>query len=428
MPMQTELKTINSFTREVSIKVPWTELESKYRQAFEKFRKQYTMPGFRPGRVPEAIVRKNYGPALEIDFSESATNEYYQLALDELDIDPINQATIKELHFHEGTDLEFTAQFEVKPEVSLPDYKKKFPIDVTRLQSTDNDLEKTLKDYQERLSTVKTIEDGAKTGHLIKGDFQELDESGVPVIGKKHEAKYIRLGEGAFTDEVEEALLGAKEGDAVRVRPVISDKQEFYEILIHKVEEQVLPELDDDFAKSLDPELETIEALREKIREQIDHQLAHDFDRTVESTISEYFVNHTPVDVPTSWKERYIDAMMEDMKKQQPANPDMDEAELRKAYGPEAEYSIKWHIIREAIIEAEKIAVTEDQLQAKIDELAAQNEASSKQIKVHYKSRKNRNQLQDEMSIKALFDHLKTYARIKETTKTTDALRKEQQG
>ena len=111
--MKTDLKEINSYTRQLDVTVEWNSIENEYQEEFNKARSGYNIPGFRKGKVPEKIVKKNLGPVIDANFAENSLNNYYRKALEKLDITPINKATINNLNFQEGLDLSFTAQFEV---------------------------------------------------------------------------------------------------------------------------------------------------------------------------------------------------------------------------------------------------------------------------------------------------------------------------
>ena len=191
--MKTNLKEINSYTRQLDITIGWHLIEADYQNEFNKARSRYSIPGFRKGKVPEKIVKKHLGQSIEANFAEYSINTYYRKALDELQLSPINQATINDLNFHEGLDLSFSAQFEIEPELKLPKYQRKFKIKTIRYKAENEDIERALAQYQEQHATIKTIDSGAETGHFIKGDFEILDEGGLPTAEKKLGNQYIRL-------------------------------------------------------------------------------------------------------------------------------------------------------------------------------------------------------------------------------------------
>ena len=178
--MKTDLKEINSYTRKLDVIIEWDSIENEYQKEFNTARSRYNIPGFRKGKVPEKIVKRNLGPSIEANFAENSLNEYYKKALEKLEITPINQATIDNLNFQEGLNLSFTAQFEVEPTFQLPKYQKKIKVRAIRYMVENEDIEQALNQYQEQHANIKTIEAGAESGHFIRGDFQIMDEDGQP--------------------------------------------------------------------------------------------------------------------------------------------------------------------------------------------------------------------------------------------------------
>ena len=147
--METNLKEINSYTRQLDITIAWELIQDEYEKEFSHARSSYSMKGFRKGKVPENIVKKNLGPSIEAHFAEDSINTYYRKALDELELAPINQASIDNLEFSEGLALSFSARFEVNPKIELPKYQKKFKVKAVRYIPENEDIEQALTHYQE---------------------------------------------------------------------------------------------------------------------------------------------------------------------------------------------------------------------------------------------------------------------------------------
>ena len=187
--MKTKIKNKNSFTKELSVTIPWSDVEKDYKAAFDRAKDNYTPPGGRKGKVfgvQLKLFKKNYTPNIEAQFSENSVNDYYRKAIEELKLSPINQGQITHLTFHEGDDLVFKIEFECKPEIKLPNYKKKFKVTAIKYVPSKKDVEDSLADLQNRFATMEEIVDGADKDHFLLVDLQELD-SGSPVIGKKIE-------------------------------------------------------------------------------------------------------------------------------------------------------------------------------------------------------------------------------------------------
>ena len=421
--MKTDIKEINSYTRQLDVTVEWDSIENEYQEEFNKARSRYNIPGFRKGKVPEKIVKRNLGPSIEANFAENSLDEYYRKALEKLEITPINQATINNLNFQEGLNLSFTAQFEVEPIFQLPKYQKKIKVRAIRYMAEKEDIEQALNQYQEQHANIKTIEAGAESGHFIRGDFQIMDEDGQPKKGSKLENQYIQLGVGLFKDEKEKVFLGAKEGDEVNVKIPGKEREVTYQVKVRRVEEQILAELDDELAKTINENANNLDDLRQIIKTQIQASLDKDHKEAVNKEIINYFVQNSKLDAPESMVNRYLEHIKEDLINRKQL---FKEDELKENYQSQAEWNIKWYLLKGQLIANENIDITNAEMDGKIEEMISSNNENEKQIKSYYKKTDNKQRLFDEMLNNKLFNKLTEYANIKIVEQSTNELRKQQ--
>ena len=421
--METSLKEINSYTRQLNIKINWNSLEKDFYNEFKKAKSRYSMPGFRKGKVPDAILKKNLGPSIEANFAENSINQYYRQALEKLDLIPINQASIDNLNFKEGQDLSFSAKFEVNPEIKLPKYQNKIKVKAIKYLHENEDVNQALINYQEQHANIKTIENGAESGHFIRGDFQALDDNDLPVVGNKLENQYIRLGFGLFKNEIEKSFFGLKEGDETIVTINNKDKPTKYKVKINKVEEQILPELNDELARIVNEDINTLEELKNKIKIEIQTSLDKDHKELVKKEIINYFIDNSKIDAPESMIEMYLDNLKEDLKKRKES---YNEDEMKNNYKSHAEWNIKWYLIKDKIVEEESLDVSKEELQSKIDELIENNKKDKDQISNYFKDSKNKQNLYNEVLNEKLFEKLLDYAKVKVVEQSTKELRKKQ--
>ncbi len=420
--MKTDLKEVNSYTRQLDVTIAWDQIQDEFEKEFSRASSTYSMKGFRKGKVPSSIVRKNLGPSIEAHFAEHSINTYYRQALDELKLSPINQAKINNLEFKEGTDLSFTAEFEVEPAVKLPNYEKKIKVEAVKYLAEKEDVDDALIRYQEQHATVKTIDTGAESGHFILGDFQRLDDTGLPVVGDKMEKQYIRLGFGLIKDDAEKVLTGAKEGDEVKVNVIQKDKDESYLVTIHKVEEQILPDIDDELAKTVNEEVSTLDELKGIVKEQLQSSLDRDHKELIHNEIIKYFVTHSTVEAPESMISNYLEHIKQDMEaKKQP----VEETGFEEKYRSHAEFNIKWYLLKDHIIQNETLEVSDEEIDKKITAFISDNKGDEKKIKSFYHQSKNKQRLYDDILNEKLFNTLTDYAKIKVIEKSTNDLRKE---
>jgi len=421
--METNLKEINSYTRQLDITIAWELIQDEYEKEFSRARSSFSMKGFRKGKVPEQIVKKNLGPSIEAHFAEDSINSYYRQALDELKLAPINQASIDNLEFREGLALSFSARFEVNPKIMLPKYQKKFKIKAVRYMAGSEDIEQALTQYQEQHASIKTIESGAETGHFIRGDFNVLDDSGLPIVGSKMENQYIRLGFGLFKEDTEKVFIGAKEGDEVTVS--IPNKENIikYHVKINRVEEQILPDIDDELAKTINENTNTLTELKNVIKDELQASLDNDHKELVRKEIIDYFVQNTKVEAPESMVSLYLEQIKDDLEKR---NQPFDEKQMKENYQSHSEWNIKWYLIKDQIIENEALDISDEELDGKIQDTISKNQKNETQIKSFYKQSKNKQQLFSKMLIDKLFARLSEFAKVKVVEESTNELRKKQ--
>ena len=421
--METNLKEINSYTRQLDITIAWELIQDEYEKEFSRARSSFSMKGFRKGKVPEQIVKKNLGPSIEAHFAEDSINTYYRKALDKLEIAPINQASIDNLEFKEGIALSFSARFEVNPEIMLPKYQKKFKIKAVRYMAGSEDIEQALTQYQEQHASIKTIESGAETGHFIRGDFNVLDDSGLPIVGSKMENQYIRLGFGLFKEDAEKVFIGAKEWDEVTVSIQNKENTVKYQVKINRVEEQILPDIDDELAKTINENTNTLTELKNVIKDEIQASLDNDHKELVRKEIIDYFVQNTKVEAPESMVSLYLEQIKDDLEKR---NQPFDEKQMKENYQSHSEWNIKWYLIKDQIIENEALDISDEELDGKIQDTISKNQKNETQIKSFYKQSKNKQQLFSKMLIDKLFARLSEFAKVKVVEESTNELRKKQ--
>ena len=421
--METNLKEINSYTRQLDITIAWELIQDEYEKEFSRARSSFSMKGFRKGKVPEQIVKKNLGPSIEAHFAEDSINTYYRKALDKLEIAPINQASIDNLEFKEGIALSFSARFEVNPEIMLPKYQKKFKIKAVRYMAGSEDIEQALTQYQEQHASIKTIESGAETGHFIRGDFNVLDDSGLPIVGSKMENQYIRLGFGLFKEDTEKVFIGAKEGDEVTVSIPNKENIVKYHVKINRVEEQILPDIDDELAKTINENTNTLTELKNVIKDELQASLDNDHKELVRKEIIDYFVQNTKVEAPESMVSLYLEQIKDDLEKR---NQPFDKKQMKENYQSHSEWNIKWYLIKDQIIENEALDISDEELDGKIQDTISKNQKNETQIKSFYKQSKNKQQLFSKMLIDKLFARLSEFAKVKVVEESTNELRKKQ--
>ena len=422
--MKTTIKKKNDYLRELTVKLLWTDVEADYHTTFKKLRLNYQVKGFRKGKVPIQIFKKNIGGAVDSQFIDDYINDYFRKALDENKLFPINQAQITTIDFNgENSDLNFTISFEVNPEIKLPNYSKKVNISTTKYISNDKDVKQSLEDIRHQNAKAISVERAIKSKDFIYADFCKEDENGEPIEEGKLPNHSIRIGEGLFSDKLEKCFIGKKIGDWVKITIPQNSGDIKYLVKINKIEEQVLPEINDELASLVDKNILTLKDLKKKINDNIQSNLDNENKKEFNEKIIDYFVDKTKFDPPASMVENYKNILIEDHKSKQKDGESVDEEKISKEYEIISAKNVKWFLIKNLIVKNEKIIVSDKDIDNKIKEFEKLNPSQTTEIKKFYKDEKNQSKLREDLINFDLFKNLEQYFINKIKEVSTDKIR-----
>jgi len=415
----------NEYTRELEIDVPWSELESDFNTTIKKFSKKVKMPGFRAGKIPRERLIKQFQSNIEAEFMENNFQRYYLMAVNQEELLPVNKAEISEVHFHMSEHFSFKAVFEIEPEMIIPKLKRNsLSIQKTIYIHDEHDIEDAIMQLRKSHATIATVEDGAIEGDYLICTLQKLDESGVPIIGKKFEKQYLRVGKGSFTDNQKEKLIGLKPGDSTRVILPVNQEGENadYELTVDNVEREILPEVNEEFLKRINPDLDSIDALASDVEKKIKTNFEERSRTAFERDLSDALIDLSSPSFAPSMVENYLANLIEDVKKQNKGEP-MDDEKVREHYTPVAERNVKWYSLRNKLIETQDITASKENVEAEIEKLVVRTPQSEKEIRKFYKKPSNRKRVEDDLVEKKILDYLEQFAKVKEVEVYTKDLR-----
>ena len=423
--MKLDVKNKNDYSRALSISVPWDELKENYYKEFNKAKSKYQIAGFRKGKVPDNIVRKNLLPSIDAQFVDNYVNVYYRQALEELKLIPINQGHITTVDFKESSNLEFEIHFEVRPEIKLPKYKKKVTVKTNKYIAGDKDLEDSIKDLQTRAASTKTVEGKIVSGYFIYADFDKLDDDGNPIKGSTLKNHFVKIGEGLFGGDVGDKFIGKKAKDIVNVTIQQDSKPVNYQVTINKIEEQILPEVNDEFAKTVDPNISNVAELNKNLLNKIQENLNQENSKEYHNKIIDYFIDKTKFDAPKSMIDNYKTYLIEDYKRQyKQMNQEFDESKVSDTLNKNSENSVKWILIRDVLFKDQKINTSDKDINVFIEDQIKKNPTYKKEIKKYYLENDNKQKLKEDLINQKLYSSLESYFINKAKENSTDKLRK----
>ena len=423
--MKIKINKTNEYTRELEIDIPWSELESDFNTTIKKFSKKVKMPGFRAGKIPRDRLMQQFQANIEAEFMDNNFQKYYLMAVQQEELLPINKAEISDVHFHMNEHFSFKAVFEIEPEAVIPKLKRNsLSIQKTIYIHDEHDIEDAIMQLRKSHATIATVEDGAIEGDYLICTLQKLDESGVPIIGKKFEKQYLRVGKGSFTDNQKEKLIGLKPGDSTRIILPVNQEGENadYELTVDNVEREILPEVNEEFLKRINPDLDSIDALTSDVERKIKANFEERSRTAYERDLSDALIDLASPSFAPSMVENYLAKLIEDVKKQNKGEP-MDDEKVREHYTPVAERNVKWYSLRNKLIETQDITASKENVEAEIEKLVVRTPQSEKEIRKFYKKPSNRKRVEDDLVEKKILDYLEQFAKVKEVEVYTKDLR-----
>lgn len=392
-------KTENANEVKLEITIEAEKFDEAMKKVYFKSAKYFNIPGFRKGKAPMNIVEKYYGKEIfyEDAFNEVVPEEFEQ-ALKDNNIEAVSRPDINIKQIGKGQDLIFTAVVQTKPEAELGKYKG---IEIKKIEYnvTDHDIEHELGHMQEKNSRLVSIDDRpVENGDITVIDF-EGSVDGVPFDGGKAEGHELEIGSGAFIPGFEDQIIGMKidEEKDINVKfpeeyfsKDLAGKDAVFKVKLHEIKKKELPELDDEFAKDVS-EFDTLKELKDSIKEKLETQNNERAKYETQDAVIKAVSENTKLDIPSGMIELEIDNMLKDIEtrlsyqglklEQYFKMMGKTEEEVRKEYEPQAIEGIKSRLTLEAIIKKEKIEATDEEIDAKIKEMAENYGKKEEEIK-----------------------------------------------
>ena len=370
-------------------------------QAFNKVKKNLNAPGFRKGHMPRAVFNQKFGEeALYEDALNAILPAAYEAAVAELSLDVVAQPKIDIQSMEKGQEWTLTAEVVTKPEVKLGVYKDlEVSVEATK-EVTDAEVDEKVERERNNLAELIIKEDAAELGDTVVIDFVGSVD-GVEFDGGKGDNFSLELGSGQFIPGFEDQLVGAKAGETVDVNVTfpedyqaedLAGKDAKFVTTVHEVKAKEVPALDDELAKDIDEEVETLDELKAKYRKELEAAKEIAYDDAVEGAALELAVaNAEIVELPEEMVHdevhRAMNEFMGNMQRQG-ISPEMyfqltgtTEEDLHKQYEADADKRVKTNLVIEAIAKAEGFEASDEEIEKDINDLASEYNMEVEQVR-----------------------------------------------
>ncbi len=416
----------------LTIEVEADRLNGAMTKAYQRQKNRISIPGFRKGKVPQQMIEKMYGP--EIFYDDAANfliQEEYPKAYDECDLEIVSSPEVEVVQIEKGKPFIFTAEVALKPEIKLGKYKG---VTVTKEDTTvsDEDIEKEIKDELEKNArSIDVTDRAAENGDSVVLDY-EGSVDGVPFEGGKADGYSLELGSGSFIPGFEEQLVGKNIDEDVEVNVTfpeeyhaeeLAGKPAVFKCKIHKITAKEMPELDDEYVADIS-EFDTVDAYKEDIKKRLTERKENQVKRAQEDEALAKIIADSDIELPDAMVNTQVDQMINDYARQLSASglsfdqylkfTGMTLEQLKSQMRPDAEDRIKGSLVLEEIAKAEKLEASDEDLEEKIKDTAAQYGMDPEELKKNLSDTEKDNMKKDlalELAVKFITDNMKPRAK-----------------
>jgi trigger factor len=374
------VEELEACKRRLAVEAPADVVQKEWERAYGRVQKQARLPGFRKGHVPRSLVKLHFADDVRREVAEHLIPDVYRQALSEARLDPVNEPDLTDVKLEENAPLSFVAVVEVKPAITLGEYKG---VDVQHAPRpvADDEVATALEQMREQQAEFRAVDRVAASGDLAVVDYTLRPEGHDPTTATGY---HFVLGSGAVLPEIDSAAVGMKGGDEKDVTLHFADDHRIESLRgragtatlkVSEVKEKILPAVDDDFAKSLG-EFETLEALRAEIRRQLEARREAEQRRELEDKVVSAVLQRHEFTVPEAMVMRQIAHQVEHARerlRRQGVDPDgvqWDVPKLVTELRPGAEAAVKRALLLEAIADREELTATDAEVDAEVETIA----------------------------------------------------------
>ena len=415
----------------LTIEITKAEFEAAKDKAFKKTGKNITVPGFRKGKAPRKMIEKLYGEGV---FFEEAFNIIYpdamEMAVEKSGIKPVGRADVDLGDPAEEGGLTIIAKVPVEPEVELGEYKG-IEVEKETVKVLQADVKAELNRMAQRNARTETVERKAKKNDTVDIDFEGFVD-GVPFEGGKAEHHELTLGSGAFIPGFEDQLIGCKAGDEKDVvvtfpeeyhAKELAGKEATFKCKVHKVEETILPEIDDEFAKDVSDTCETLDDLKKEITERLKAERQEAADNAFEEKVLDAVIDGMKADIPAAMIDAQVDTIVQDFGyrlqmqgmglEQYLKMTNTEMGAFRAMFKDQAERQVKTRLALQKVVELEGITVSDKELEEEYAKMAEQYKMEVEKVKAIV----SKEALEGDLKISNALEFIKKNAKVKKAAK-----------
>ena len=435
--MSVQVENLEHNMAKLTIEVDAAEFDAACKKVYNRKKGSFNLPGFRKGKVPMNMIEKVYGAGV---FYEDAANaimpKAYADALEETKLDVVSSPEVDVTQIGKGQNFIFTVSVAVKPEVALGQYKG-LEVEKDAVEVTDEEVDAKLKEAQEQNAREITVEDRpVKEGDIITLNYAGTID-GVPFDGGTAESQKLEIGSHSFIDTFEDQLVGLNIGDEKDVEvtfpeeyhePSLSGKPATFHVKVLGITEKQLPEIDDDFAQDT-TEFDSLAEYKDDIKAKLLEEKEEAAKNAMENALVEKAVENAQMDIPDAMIDSQVDQMVQEFQQRvsyqgisfeqylQFTGQTLDA--MKESMRPEAVRRIQSSLVLEAIVAAENIEASDEDLEKEFERMASMYQMDVEQIKSFMQDSQKEN-MKSDIAIQKAVDFLREQAVVTEASEELD--------
>lgn len=426
--MEYQINTQENWSTIINVTVPAGKIQPLLDKKYQDLQKSLKIEGFRQGKVPPQLIKKMYGKQVEYEVFEPFFSEAWKKVFAENEFHTISEPRLDGVKYDTVSGLNFNIVFDVRPELDIIG-QRDLAVEKIIFQITDEDVDSALENLRQRSAMIYTVDGAAQEGHFLVADLQELDRTGVPVIGKKYLDQQLWLTQQ--NEELLRQLAGISAGERRRLAVTIQETQSeliqkpeqthtpterLFDVTVKEVKERKVPDLDDEFAKDVGP-FKSLQELRQAIENDLKNQADGETRYRFRRALADELIKKNPFEVPPTMFQNYLQAIVRDYQARMGKATKMSDEQLSELFKADAVRSIKWLLISQRLFDVEHVEVSDELVAARIEELEKSGPKGAARADELRNDEDKKSDFIDKIKEEKLYDLLAQNARITEIIK-----------
>jgi trigger factor len=402
---------------EVKVTVPAEVMTERVESSLAAVAKNANIPGFRKGKIPRKILVQQYGEAITQETIQQVLQDSYRQALTESEINPVAPGEMSEINFNQGEPLTYTVKVEIFPEFELPDLSE-ITVEELLPEAGDEEIDSSLEGLREGSATLIPTDDPVDEHSVVVIDVQEIDKTGIAIVGRSQKDVQVDMQRQLFGEDFATRITGkqCEEKFIFELTGGVDEKGEpkqiRYEATVRNIQSKELPEIDDHFVQTINPNLNSVEELRADLKKYLEARARYQARQQMYRSVADELLKKVEFPVPPRMLEDYLDRMAHEGAASAKKKPDEEQIhKFKENYRTSAIWNLRWYMLRNRIIKEKELKVEKEDHKAEMARLAMLEQASPQEYEERLTS-DQKHGIEDDLMERKVFDYITSQIQV----------------